>query len=65
MRPLAIVLGEMGLGVRLNAPIDVVFHGQNIGRFYADMVVNDTILVEVKATRSAAPHSCSRGGWRR
>ncbi len=46
---LAIVLCEKGLTVWLNAPINVIFHGQNIGRFYADMVVNDTVLVEIKA----------------
>ena len=46
---LAIVLREKGLGVWVNAQIDVIFHGQNIGRFYADMVVDATVLLEIKA----------------
>lgn len=46
---LAIVVGERGLRVWVNAAIDVVFHRQHIGRFYADMVVNETVLVEIKA----------------
>lgn len=46
---LAIVLGEKGFRVWVNAAIDVVFHQQHLGRFYADMVVNDTVLVEIKA----------------
>ena len=49
---LAIVLREKGLRVRVNAAIEVVFHGQNIGRFYADMVVDATVLVEIKAGQS-------------
>lgn len=46
---LAIVLRERGLRAWPNAAIDVVFHQQHIGRFYADLVVNDTVLLEIKA----------------
>jgi len=42
-------LREKGLAVWVSAQIDVFFHGQNIGRFYADMVVDATVLVEIKA----------------
>lgn len=31
------------------ATLDVVFHGHRIGTHRADLIVNDTIIVEVKA----------------
>lgn len=46
---LSIVLREMGLNVQVEVPIHVQFRGQIIGQFFADMVVNDTVLVEIKA----------------
>jgi GxxExxY protein len=49
---LAIVLTENGLRVWTNVPIDVLFHGKIIGNFFADMVVEDTVLIEIKAGQS-------------
>ena len=46
---LEIVLRERGLFVRREVPLEVRFHGQRIGVFRADMIVNDTIIVEIKA----------------
>ena len=46
---LSIVLRDMGLKVEIEVPIHVQFRGQIIGQFFADMVVNDTVLVEIKA----------------
>ena len=45
---LAIVLVEKGLHVQENAPITVTFRGRIIGRFFADIVVNDVVLAEIK-----------------
>jgi GxxExxY protein len=48
-RALAIVLREMGLEVLEECEIRVGFHGTIIGIFRADLVVERTILIEVKA----------------
>ena len=54
-RALRIVLIEHGLRVGYNVGITVVFHGQNIGEFFADLVVNETILLEIKAKPEIEP----------
>ncbi len=46
---LAIVLTDMGLTVCVELPLRVEFRGRILGRFLADMVVNKTILLEIKA----------------
>jgi GxxExxY protein len=46
---LEIVLVERGFRVRREVAIDVIFHGRRIGAYRADAVVNDAIIVEVKA----------------
>ena len=46
---LGIVLGERGLRVRTEASLRVHFRGRCIGSFFADMVVNETVLLEIKA----------------
>lgn len=51
-KALAIVLAEKGLRVWTNVPIKVQFHAKVIGDFFADMVVDDTVLVEIKAGQS-------------
>jgi len=48
-RALAIVLREMGLEVLEECEIRVGFHGTCIGVFRADLVVERTVLIEVKA----------------
>jgi|SRR5688572_10392171 len=49
-RALAIVLADQGLAVSLEVPLVVEFRGRTIGTFQADMVVESTVLVEVKAS---------------
>lgn len=46
---LAITLEERGFSIRREVGLDVVFHGHCIGAYRADLIVNDTIIVEVKA----------------
>ncbi len=46
---LVIVLRDMGLKVQPQAKIDVFFQGQVIGEFYADLLVDDAVIVELKA----------------
>ena len=47
-RALQVVLIDKGLKAEVEVKIPVFFRGRRIGRFFADLVVNETVLVEVK-----------------
>ena len=44
-------LGDMGLPVVRQAPIDVWFRSRRVGVFRADLVVADSVIIELKAVR--------------
>jgi GxxExxY protein len=46
---LALVLRQDGLKVEVEFPIQVYFEGQLVGEYFADLLVNDKVLVELKA----------------
>jgi GxxExxY protein len=46
---MVIALPALGLGVQQQVKIPVYFHGQCVGEYYADLVVEDKIIVELKA----------------
>jgi GxxExxY protein len=46
---LAIELQEAGIKCALEVPMSVLYHGRVVGDYIADMVVEDKIVVEVKA----------------
>jgi len=46
---MAIALSEAGLQVVRQAPITVHFRGQVVGDFRADLLVNNQVIVELKA----------------
>ena len=48
-RALVIVLEEAGLHIETNVLMPVQFRGRQIGCFFADIVVEGAVLVEVKA----------------
>jgi GxxExxY protein len=50
VRAMAVVLEQAGMHVLREAPLDVSFRGHSIGRFYADLIVDRTVLVEIKAS---------------
>ncbi len=50
-RSMAIALTEIGLKVDVEPAIEVRFHGQIVGDFRADIVVEDRVLLELKALR--------------
>ncbi|RMD64363.1 GxxExxY protein [Candidatus Parcubacteria bacterium] len=54
-RALLIALSQMGLDVQNQVPIPVYFRGQQIGDFYADLVVENIMVLELKATKAIAP----------
>ena len=44
-----IALQEKGLITKQEFPLDVSFRGQIVGQFYADIMVEDKIILELKA----------------
>ena len=49
---LAIELRERGLKVQQQAPISVAYKGRQIGEYYADMLVEECVIVELKAAEA-------------
>jgi GxxExxY protein len=47
---MVIELKEMGLNVAQQSPAYVKYKGQNVGSFFTDIVVNDTFILELKAS---------------
>ncbi|RMG34557.1 MAG: GxxExxY protein [Methanobacteriota archaeon] len=57
---LALVLKGYGLKVECQKPITVYFRGQIVGDFRADIVVNDSVIVELKAVKAIDPAHVSQ-----
>jgi GxxExxY protein len=49
-----IELREAGLKVEHQTPVDVYYEGELVGEFVADLLVEDAIIVELKAVRQIA-----------
>jgi GxxExxY protein len=54
-KALIIALRQKGLKVESEIPLTVTFRGQNVGNFYADLLVDDKVIVELKAVTALAP----------
>jgi GxxExxY protein len=46
---------ESGLQVEAEKPLDVWFRGKLVGGFFADLVIADLVIIELKAARTIAP----------
>jgi GxxExxY protein len=51
---LTIELKKLGLEARQEVPITVYYDDQIVGEYFADIVVADTVIVELKAVRKLA-----------
>ena len=51
---MVIALQKMGLDVKSQVPIHVTFQGQMIGEYYADLLVENAVIVELKAASQLA-----------
>ena len=49
-----IELLDMGLSVDKEMPLEVFYKGHKVGSYYADLVVEDEIIVELKAVENLA-----------
>ena len=54
---MAIALSDTGIPVRSQAPISVRFRGRPVGDFYADLLVDEKVIVELKAIPSLTPQN--------
>jgi len=52
---LAMALEESGLTAAREVPVPVWFRGRKIGQYYADVIVEDLVLLELKASRTLEP----------
>ena len=57
---LSIALEQKGLGHKNEMPLSVRFRGQVVGRFFADIVVEDKIILELKAVKALAPEHAAQ-----
>lgn len=48
-RAMVIELGKMGLTCAAQQPITVFYDGEVVGEYFADLLVEDSIIVELKA----------------
>lgn len=49
---MAIALEEVGLSVAREVPVPVWFRGRKVGQYFADMLIDNIVILELKAARS-------------
>ena len=54
---MTVLLQLAGVRVDRQVPFDIRFHGQHLGTYRADLVVEDRIIVEIKAGRTIIPRN--------
>jgi len=54
-KALLIALGDKELAALAQVPLKVMFRGQSVGEFIADMVVENKVLLELKAAKALTP----------
>jgi GxxExxY protein len=54
-KALAIALCERGLSIKVQHPIQVCFRGKSVGEFWADILVEEKALLELKAVKALLP----------
>lgn len=54
-KALLLTLRQKGLSVVSQHPVTVIFRGECVGDFYADILVEGKVIVELKAVKAIAP----------
>jgi GxxExxY protein len=54
-KALLLVLRKKGLSAVAQHPIKVKFRGETVGEFFADLLVENQVVVELKAVKAIAP----------
>jgi GxxExxY protein len=52
---MVIALRAKSMNVEIEKPISVMFRGQSVGQFYADLFINGKVIVELKAISVLMP----------
>ncbi len=56
---MAIEIRQMGLEVKCQYPITVYYESKIVGEYFADLIVNDIVVIELKASSSLLEeHEC-------
>jgi GxxExxY protein len=53
-KALLIELGSRGMEAKDEVPIKVYYAGRQVGEYFADLIVNDLIILEIKAVKNLA-----------
>jgi len=51
---LRIELQKLGLRVKQQEPVNVTYEGESVGVYYADLWVDDKVVIELKAVQTLA-----------
>ena len=51
-KAMLIALSDAGVTAQAQAPITVMFRGRSVGEFYADLLVDNRVIIELKAVPS-------------
>jgi len=54
-KALLIALQQKGLSAKAQFPLAVKFRGRVVGEFYADVLLEDKVIIELKAVRTLTP----------
>ena len=54
-KAMLVALAEAGIPAKSQVPINVNFRGKLVGDFYADLLVSDKVIVELKAVERLSP----------
>ena len=54
-KAMMIVLSDAGHSVQSQKPVRVLFRGKSVGDFYADLVVDEKVVVELKSVKTLLP----------
>ena len=54
-KAMVVALSEKGISTHAQHPVIVRFRNQNVGEFYADLFIEDKIIVELKAVKTLLP----------
>ena len=54
-RAMLVALSDSGLKAKSQVPIGVAFRGRQVGEFFADLLVEEKVIVELKCAASILP----------
>ena len=59
-KAMMIALSDAGLSVQSQKPVRVLFRGKPVGDFYADLVVEEKVVVELKSVKTLVPEHAAQ-----